>query len=99
MEIKRHSTAIHLLPETVSDIERILVLWKKALTQNKGPFLFGDFGIVDAFYAPVVMRFVSYDIEIRDAKLRAYMKRVQKHSTVLAWVSRAKKEKPFYKKF
>ena len=28
------------------------------------PFLFGDFSLVDAFFAPVVMRFATYDVEL-----------------------------------
>jgi glutathione S-transferase len=89
----------HLLPQTADDISRILELWKSALAKSQGPFLFGDFGIVDAYYAPVVMRFISYGIDIRDAQIRAYMKRISAHPAVKAWIAAAKKEKAFYARF
>jgi glutathione S-transferase len=99
MDIGLKTKMKHLMPQTAADISRILELWKKALAQSKGPYLFGEFGIVDAFYAPVVMRFLSYGIEVRDAKIRAYMSRIKNHSAVKKWIAGAKKEKPHYQKF
>ncbi|WP_028537276.1 glutathione S-transferase family protein [Paludibacterium yongneupense] len=45
-----------------ADIARIVSLWQEHLNRNQaqGPFLFGHFTIADAFYAPVVTRFVTY---------------------------------------
>lgn len=99
MDISLRIQAKHLLPQTISEIERILDLWKQALKKSKGPFLFGDFGIADAFFAPVVMRFISYGIIIKDAQIKAYIKRIDSHSAVKAWKAGSKKEKPFFAKF
>lgn len=53
----------HIRPDAVrKDIERIAAIWTGARTRHgaAGPFLFGDFSIADAMYAPVVSRFVTY---------------------------------------
>ncbi|MBM9576319.1 glutathione S-transferase family protein [Leptospira sp. 201903070] len=51
--------------EAWKDIRRIESIWKECLDTFKGPFLFGkQFGIADAFYAPVVGRFLTYGIDL-----------------------------------
>jgi glutathione S-transferase len=55
-------------------------------------FLFGDFSIADAFYAPVVMRFVSYQVPLAPA-LQAYADRVCAHPAVARWIAEALAEK------
>jgi glutathione S-transferase len=50
-----------------ADIKRICEIWETA----EGPFLFGEFGLVDAMYAPVVGRFQTYDVKLT-GKARAY---------------------------
>lgn len=49
-----------------ADIARIKAIWREARERfgSSGPFLFGTFGIADAMYAPVVLRFVSYDVAL-----------------------------------
>ena len=48
-----------------SDVSRIEELWLDGLSTFSGPFLAGDsFTAVDAFYAPIVFRFMTYDIEL-----------------------------------
>lgn len=83
----------HLTPQTVSDIKRIIEIWDKALSKYKGPFLFGNFTIADAFYAPVVFRFISYGIKIKNKKIQKYMQNIKEHHGVLYWVEESKKEK------
>lgn len=85
----------HLSPGTIDDIKRILELWENALRTSGGPFLFGEFGIVDAFYAPVVFRFLSYGVQIKNKYALSYMRRIQNHKTVKEWVSKAMREKAY----
>jgi len=99
MEIQLRRKITHLMPDTVQDIKRILVLWRAALKRSGGPYLFGAFGIVDAFYAPVVMRFASYAVDVRDPLINQYRKTMQKNPAVREWVAEAKKEKPLYLRF
>ncbi|MFT4102528.1 MAG: glutathione S-transferase [Burkholderiaceae bacterium] len=52
------------------DILRVLAIWYQALALSEranrpgGPFLFGEFGAVDAFFAPVISRFATYRVEL-----------------------------------
>jgi glutathione S-transferase len=47
------------------DIDRVIALWNDLRTRfaGDGPFLCGGFGIVDAMYAPVVIRFRGYGVQ------------------------------------
>ncbi|MCR9059895.1 glutathione S-transferase family protein [Roseibium album] len=45
-----------------ADVSRIVEIWSECLEKSGGPFLFGDFTIADAMYAPVVSRFVTYTL-------------------------------------
>jgi glutathione S-transferase len=53
-------------PEAQGDIGRICEIWESALLEygqrDGSGFLFGEFSIADAFFAPVVMRFITYDV-------------------------------------
>jgi glutathione S-transferase len=93
MNINLKTQASHLSPSTLQDIDRIGQLWRAALSKSQGPFLFGGFGIVDAFYAPVVFRFISYGVKVTDPALENYMKAIKNHPFVKQWVSEAKREK------
>ncbi|MGE3387481.1 MAG: glutathione S-transferase family protein, partial [Bdellovibrionales bacterium] len=54
------------------DVERVKEIWMQCLHEFKGPYLFGNFSIADAMYAPVVNRFVTYDIPL-EPEIRAYV--------------------------
>lgn len=55
------------------DIDRVQSLWRdlRGRFGEDGPFLCGRFGIVDAMYAPVVIRFRGYGAKL-DATAEAY---------------------------
>ncbi len=55
------------------DIERIQALWSTLRREAGagGPFLFGEFGIVDAMFAPVAVRFDGYGVAV-DGEAAAY---------------------------
>jgi glutathione S-transferase len=76
-------------PEAQGDIGRVCEIWEDCLTRS-GPhqFLFGEFSIADAFYAPVVMRFRTYGVSLAPA-LQAYVKRVSAHPAVAQWMREA----------
>ena len=50
----------------VADVERIVALWVdcRKTWGGTGPFLFSQFSAADAMFAPVVSRFVTYDIDV-----------------------------------
>ena len=61
---------------------------------GKGAFLFGEFGAVDAFYAPVATRFVTYGVELTGAA-REYQEALLDSAGVKAWAAGAAKETDF----
>ncbi|WP_377157981.1 glutathione S-transferase family protein [Roseateles sp. UC29_93] len=76
------------------DLARVVELWTDALTQSGGPFLFGEFGAPDAFFAPVVMRVTRYGLPL-PAPLTAYTNAVQAAPGVREWIADAMAEKDF----
>ncbi|TGK07602.1 glutathione S-transferase family protein [Leptospira semungkisensis] len=51
--------------DALKDITRVQAIWTHCLESHGGPFLFGKkFGIADAFYTPVVSRFLTYGVEL-----------------------------------
>jgi glutathione S-transferase len=77
-----------------ADIERISALWEDALRASGGPFLFGDFCIADAFYAPVASRFRTYGVT-PPGEAGAYAGRLLATAGVSAWVRDALEERDF----
>ncbi len=50
------------------DIDRIVDIWTECLARYGGPFLFGEHrGLADAMFAPVVTRFLTYDVKLNRA--------------------------------
>lgn len=49
-----------------ADLARIDTIWSEALATSGGPFLFGAYGLVDAFFAPVALRVAGYDLALSE---------------------------------
>ena len=72
-------------PELLADIARVETLWNEGLERFGGPFLAGaEFTAVDAFFAPVVFRFQTYDVKLTGAAA-AYLARMLQHPALRAW--------------
>jgi glutathione S-transferase len=86
-------------PEAQGDIGRVCEIWEDCLTRS-GPhqFLFGEFSIADAYYAPVVMRFRTYGVSLAPA-LHAYVERVAAHPAVAQWMREALDEQERIEKY
>ena len=67
-------------PGVAEDIARIVAIWEdcRARFGQGGDYLFGDVCLADAAFAPVVTRFVTYDVAL-DGAAAAY------RDAVLAW--------------
>ncbi|BBF86819.1 glutathione S-transferase [Aquitalea magnusonii] len=76
-----------------ADIDRITSLWDSLRQQNQhnGPFLFGHFTIADAFFAPVVWRFVSYHVAL-DGHTADYVRHMQQLPAMQEWHAAARAE-------
>lgn len=67
MNIRTRYPQRDLLPEVQADVDRILSIWRTCRQQygTEGHFLFGkDFTIADVMYAPVVSRFITYNVPL-----------------------------------
>jgi glutathione S-transferase len=86
-------------PEAQADIGRISEIWEDCLARS-GPhhYLFGDFSIADAYYAPVVMRFRTYGVLLAPA-LEAYVNRVAAHPAVAQWINEALAETEIHSRY
>ena len=76
-----------------ADIERIDEIWNDCRVRfgGDGPWLFGDYGIADAMYAPVVLRFNTYGARISQTA-RWYMASVLEDAALQDWLQAAKHE-------
>ena len=77
-----------------NDLKRIDSLFSALLKEHKGPMLFGEFSIPDAYFAPVVMRIKTYDLPV-SPETQAYMARLCNTPGVKAWIEEAMTEKDF----
>ena len=77
----------------LKDVARIGTLWRECRARfgTDGPFLFGEFCIADAMYAPVVSRLLTYEVEL-DAASAAYASTVSALPAFQAWVDEARLE-------
>ncbi|MES2128967.1 MAG: glutathione S-transferase family protein [Pseudomonadota bacterium] len=84
--LREHLPGRGRTPEAQGDIGRICEIWEDCMAHyGHHQFLFGDFCIADAFFAPVVMRFKTYGVSLAPA-LQAYCERVQAYPAVAQWV-------------
>jgi glutathione S-transferase len=75
-----------------ADIDRITEIWRECLTTWRGPWLFGDqASIADTMYAPVVTRFLTYDVKL-DEMCRAYCDHIITWPDMQEWIAAAKRE-------
>ncbi len=81
-------------PAVSADLHRIAGMWSEALAESGGPFLFGAFGAVDAYFAPVCTRIETYDLPISVAA-RAYVARVLALPAMQQWSAAARAENDF----
>lgn len=77
------------------DINRIQELWRDLRTRfgDGGPFLCGRFGIVDAMFAPVCVRFKAYGVAM-DENASRYAETIYQIPAMQAWLTEARLEPP-----
>ena len=77
-----------------ADLARIDAIWSEASAASGGPFLFGAFGAIDAYFAPVAMRVQTYALPL-SAPAAAYAERLRAAPGVAAWIADALAEQDF----
>ncbi|MBI1213882.1 MAG: glutathione S-transferase [Alphaproteobacteria bacterium] len=88
IRVKLHATP----PALVANIARLNELWLEGLSRFGGPFLAGSaFTAVDAFFAPVAFRHLTYGFTLDD-KAAAYAQRLRDLPSMRAWYEAALNE-------
>ena len=73
-----------------ADIARIEQLWTECRARfgARGPWLFGDYSVADAMYAPVVLRFRSYGAQLGETAA-AYVSTALADTHLQSWIAAA----------
>jgi glutathione S-transferase len=65
MNLKAHYPGFKVWAGAQADIDRVVTIWRECFVASKGPYLFGkEPCMADAMYAPVVTRFLTYDVKL-----------------------------------
>ncbi len=75
----------------LADAARVQAIWKDCLAKSGGPFLFGEFTVADAMFAPVVTRFRTYGVELERA-CATYSEKVFALPAMREWIADAERE-------
>ncbi len=81
-------------PEVQRDIDRIIEIWTEARSDfatRGGHYLFGEFSVADAMYAPIVWRFHVYNVSLPPLAA-AYRDTLLAHPAMQEWYVAALKE-------
>lgn len=86
MNMRRAYSEFAPSDEVRQDLDRLSVIWAhaRARATSEGPFLFGAFSAVDAFFAPVASRIATYGLEMGETDM-AYVAAVLGHPSVRRW--------------
>lgn len=97
MNIEAHLPGIDV-SSAQQDISSVQAIWQDTRSEfgKGGPFLFGRFSVADAFYAPVVSRFVTYGVPAA-GPVRDYMDAVLALPAMQEWMRDARAEETFVK--
>ncbi len=93
MNCRAMGRKVHLLDELGEDIDRVIEIWAECHRKygDRGGWLFGDFSIADAMYAPVVLRFRTYGINLPDSA-KVYANRLLESRAMQDWLAAAETE-------
>jgi glutathione S-transferase len=84
MNLKAHHRGFKVWAGAQADIDRITTIWRECFAVYHGPYLFGQLTMADAMYAPVVTRFLTYDVKL-DADCAGYCDRISALPDMIAW--------------
>ena len=82
--------------ETVSQIHETLVLLENTLKRKRdrgwnGDFLFGDFSLADAMFAPIAQQFKGWKIEVSNQEVSNYLDNIVNRGTIYKYLQEARK--------
>src|SRR6185369_11753726 len=91
VNLKGHFPNFKIWSRAQADIDRVCTIWRECLADSGGPFLFGERSMADAMYAPVVTRFMTYDVKL-EPRLAAYASTIMAMPEMQEWIEAAKAE-------
>ena len=93
MNIRARGRKVTTSAELEADIARIKTIWRELRAQHAGagPWLFGQYSIADAMFAPVAFRFLTYGVTEPGA-VDEYVQAVARDPLVQEWVQASKLE-------
>jgi glutathione S-transferase len=94
MNARARNRSTPMTPALQADIQRVDALWtdcRRRFGAGQGPWLFGEFSVADAMYAPVVLRFNTYGAQV-SATAREYLNAVLEDHYVKEWLRAAEQE-------
>lgn len=92
MNLKAHYPGFKVWAGAQADIDRVTEIWRECLESYGGPYLFGEsLTMADAMYAPVCLRFLTYDVAL-DPASRDYCRAIAQWPALRNWIEAAKAE-------
>ena len=93
MNIRAHGRNVASSAELDADIARIKTIWSELRKQYAaaGPWLFGQYSIADAMFAPVVFRFLTYGVSEQGA-VDDYLLTVSRDPLIQPWLDASARE-------
>lgn len=93
MNCRAMGRKVSIPDDLATDINRILDIWADCQRRyhSTGDWLFGKFSVADAMYAPVVLRFRTYGINLPDSA-STYPERLLNSAAMQNWLAAAESE-------
>lgn len=94
MDVRARGKRSVVTPELQSSIQRLDELWRECRAEHhgSGPWLFGDYSIADAMFAPIALRFNTYGLDGLGDVSRAYVGHVLADAALQDWMKAAASE-------
>ena len=92
MNLKARHPGFKIWAGAQPDIDRVVEIWTECLAAYGGPFLFGKKPtMADAMYAPVVTRFLTYDVKL-NKPCTEYCRTIMALPEMKEWIAAARRE-------
>lgn len=93
MNCRAMGRKVPLSDSLTQDIDRIIAIWSDCQTRygHMGDWLFGEFSIADAMFAPVVLRLRTYGINLPESA-SIYPRRLLESEAMQEWLLAAESE-------
>lgn len=93
MNCRARDRHVTLSEDGQADVDRMCEILESSRRRfgHDGRWLFGDFGVADAMFAPVALRFLTYGVDT-PPETRDWCGRIAQHPAMTEWISAATAE-------